>query len=416
MTMRLDDVPCPGRRRRRYKSLSQTHTHTHTHNVELVRQARQTLSAVLNVEVVEFESKRVIDTIEEAAWSVRNRRASFASLASFRTRLFDPYDHEYDHHGAHPLTVVGIVTSRDAIRKYAPLHPERVACVLVKADSFGTVGSHPPHMLVNDRDVDVDRSIKGWMTIRPHPPECVVCMCSLRFEREESAAVCSTYRTYSTYSTCDRCYAPLCDSCAANMATVTGNRSCRRCPVCRYWQLYGGDFGVPWRNPNLCGDHHDNDYYNVYLRETPCAIDVFCDCVVRRLDGRVSIALQVDDMFLFNRAHISRLARTNRYTHDSGKLYGLRKTLKLAIEKARLLSATFYIWTLRKTFRIHAQEDKPVEEVSVFNVMPLDKLSSRTRLVQLQPEDWRNECLYDVIGGCGVFAPVKTTYIPIRIE
>jgi hypothetical protein len=180
--------------------------------------------------------------------------------------------------------------------------------------------------------------------------------------------------------------------------------------------LYGGDFGVPWRNPNLCGDHHDNDYYNVYLRETPCAIDVFCDCVVRRLDGRVSIALQVDDMFLFNRAHISRLARTNRYTHDSGKLYGLRKTLKLAIEKARLLSATFYIWTLRKTFRIHAQEDKPVEEVSVFNVMPLDKLSSRTRLVQLQPEDWRNECLYDVIGGCGVFAPVKTTYIPIRIE
>lgn len=255
----------------------------------------------------------------------------------------------------------GIVTSQRAFEAYDPKHPERIACVLIQTKPVNFL------IVVNDREMkDVAAVVRHWRRGQFHDPN----------RRRPECAVC--FAAPKKLVVCHACYAATCLKCDATMRSCEG---CKRCPVCRTWELDGGDFGVPLE-PSSFLDSVDEPAKH--------AVDAFLDDVVRRLDGRMVILPRVDTGFLMDDGMcVSKLARTDRYAEGSDTIAQARRSLRWLFDRHLPRTSDLHIWLTRKTFRIDEETDRPVEEVSVFRVVG-DPAANRTRLVQLEPEAWKN--------------------------
>lgn len=293
-----------------------------------------------------------------------------------------------------PKEAVGIVTSRRSIESYDPCHPERIACILVKETPIHF------YVILNDRETEIGRIIRTWRNIDPFDEyrlsECVVCMCSLCPNKNMKTR---------TFSVCSSCFTSTCKRCVDKME----DDGCMKCPTCRRWNLCGGDFGVPFVGP-----HNETKT----MTHQQHAIDTLCDRVLSRLDGRVVIVFRRDSTFLFEDAlHLTKLARTTRYTECSMRVQKVRKDLKRLCDRYLHLTPDIHIWLLRKTFKIDGEADKPVEEVCVFRVGRPMGPDDAPRLIQLGTNSWRDVVHDTLVGEDYVFHPVKKTYLPpVRFE
>lgn len=194
------------------------------------------------------------------------------------------------------------------------------------------------------------------------------------------------------HTRCAYCHSPLCVKCGDRLTTLDG---CHRCPVCRQWKLNGGHFGVPFSDDEVMtltskedgGGEHSGD-----------AVDAFCDRVLSRLDGHITIVPRVDDSFLLGSEQmcvVSKLARTDhyccfdddeKYTEEGESISQVRRKLKRVCRdaaSARPCPSFVHLWVRRKTY---ATENMPVEEAAVFRVRG-------NNLLQLHPDAW-----IDVLG------------------
>lgn len=296
---------------------------------------------------------------------------------------------------------VGIVTCPRAIREYDPVHPERIAFILVRA--------HPPPqymVFTNDRQLDAERIVRFWLTSNAYDlerstttTECVVCSHNLipmpkGADEEEDRFSTRRYLLGKPHSRCIYCHSLLCEPCGDRLTTFDG---CHRCPVCRQWKLVGGDFGVPFTESAI--DHPDTGAANGRNKGDP--VDVLCDRVLSRLDGRIDVVPRIADGFIIDRMEvIAKLSRTDRYcpdTEENGddcvRISHVRRNLKRILSVAS--GAPVHVWLRRKTYMIDDAEEKPVEEAAVFYIR------EGRHLQQLHPDAWVDvlgEVMQDVRG------------------
>jgi len=349
------------------------------------------------------------------------RRANSTATALARRALYGPQDKENDRekaiHDSRPTVVVheftrckslsevilllkedeakkkkcafGIVTSRRAIESYDPLHPDRVACILVRTQA-------PQYtVIVNNREVDVERHVAFWKNCDAWTSssssssssscselECVVCMRSLVPESTRQGGRRGTRKKKNVegypHTRCPFCHVAMCMDCSDKLTHL----DCKKCPVCRTWHLDGDAFGVPWPKTTEEGQEGQEGRH---------AVDVLCDDLLARMDGRVTIVPRVGTTFVLDYASLMcKLSRTNRYADDrmpSDRLPDIRRSLKRLCKKALPETSDVHIWMRRKTYAIDAEFERPVEETSVF------RIDTNGELVQLHPDAW-----IDVLG------------------
>ena len=262
---------------------------------------------------------------------------------------------------------VTVLTSPAAIRAHDPRHPERIDSILVRGS--GNVINY--RVMVNDRDIDIEKAVPFWLNADPLPSKRTEC------------AVCLTRQ--KEFVRCSHCFTMLCVKCHDKI-TWEGTH---HCPVCRQWTLDGGDFGVPW----------DASTHMVLPIAQLHPIDVFGQ-VLDRLDGRMSIFLRVDNTFIVDDSLlVVKLARTHRYTEDSSRIKDVRKRLRKLCTMHLARTSDVMLWLIRTTYKV---TDRPVQEVSIFRV-------TKTELQQYGRDAWIN--ILDELDVQAV-RMVKTEYLP----
>jgi hypothetical protein len=265
---------------------------------------------------------------------------------------------------------VVVVTSRRAIAAYDDYHPERIVCLVVKPDRSFLV-------FVNNREIaDVDASLRRFWAVDQwrllERAECGVCYSV------------PTRRRPLRFGQCPYCGFISCTTCMKKMGELDEDAS--RCPHCRQWKLDGDAFGTPLddlRPP-------DADLVEgIDREERKDPLDLFAD-IVGALDGEVTVLPRVGaEVHPGACLRTCRLTGTDRISRSD--CYMRRKALLRELRRLRASHARnswqFYLYTLRTTFRVDAGAERPVEEVSLFQVTP------DGHLWQLQPDAWKLECV-----------------------
>ena len=235
--------------------------------------------------------------------------------------------------------VVTVLTSCVAIKNYDQNHPERITCIILKNINKITIF----YVVVNNRNINFRNAMRFWYNRKlvDTSVECSICF--------------KTFGQVKQIIPCVHCNSILCLSCYQNITNEDGEVS--TCPVCRQVSIIGDDFGVP----------HENEISLPIVASAQHPIDQFCE-ILRKLDGEIMIIARIGRAFIeSNPIMMSTMSRTNRYIDGSLKLKEIRTILKKIHAKyAKSGGLSFYI--VRKTFKIDVTSNKPIKEVSRFQL------------------------------------------------
>lgn len=291
---------------------------------------------------------------------------------------------------------VAVVTSRHVIYAYDAYHPERIVCMILKSD--GTF-----YVVVNNREfVDFQARLRSFLSMDSRVTHsrlsCGICYASAdRMKR-------------FTFTQCPHCSFVSCIRCLKKMGELETSAS--QCPHCRQWKLDGDSFGTPVELLKPLRSPSSSDASIIGGDSNPKSnpISDFMD-MLDQLDGETVILpriakqvyLEVDGRVLAT----CRLSGTNRYSREDDAYMThrqLRKHLERLLHKAARGALEFCLYTVRATFSIDASAQKPVHEVSLFQITPAG------RLLQLEPEAWSLSHI-----GMSDVHRVQVTHIPPHV-
>ena len=250
-----------------------------------------------------------------------------------------------------------LITSRSALRAYDAQHPERLVCILRK-----TSGDY--YVVVNNRELDLRAAITRFLDFTTQALlktlECCVC-----------------YARPKTFTLCSSCRATMCRCCLSKIDAKDLPGNSMQCPVCRQWNLDGEGFGTPWNT------------LQTSLPTNPPYPDrgagAQLSWLMTRLDGEVFVALRADRTFeVDNTFVLTRLpGAMDRYACGSMKPSGARKRLEAFIREYGPRCTQLRLYISRVTFAIDRTANRPIEEISAFNVR-----RDGSELLQLAPDAW----------------------------
>lgn len=241
---------------------------------------------------------------------------------------------------------VVILTNRQAFREYDDHHPERILCIIINSHSY--------IIITLNREIDARVMIRSWwnryLSNADLVSECVIC-----FEKPK------------TYTNCCFCGAIVCGKCFERMhghQADSDDESARQCVVCRLWTLHGSSFGTPFLQlkpkplPNT--------------RPHLLAVDQFVN-IISKLDGLVEIIPRINRGYLISNVplRICRMSYTTRYSphNETVRMKSIRTSLCRIVDKYKgAHDIELLLYVLRSTYAIDKTHNKPVTELSVFQI------------------------------------------------
>ena len=232
-------------------------------------------------------------------------------------------------------TGVAVVTSRRAIYNYDNNHPERVICILVKCGSFIFV-------CVNNREYDAESCISTWYKRDVN-----------EFVGDATCDVCTRFSGNIGFHACFICNYHICRKC---MMKIQIDESAHQCPQCRQWILSDEGYGTRF----------DGNQIQIALNNKhPVDKLMF---VLSKLDGAIDIQLRINRIFYPEIIDICRLSNTHRYSKNYSKKTRVGKLLRMMYEEIHKENLDLKIYITRRTFSIDCALQKPIKEVSVFDL------------------------------------------------
>ena len=225
-------------------------------------------------------------------------------------------------------TVVTICTNAKAFANYDDEHPERIVCILVYEKSY--------LVIPKDRDLNIDTFLQFWKSNYKRNMNDITC--SICFEQ---------IRKNLPMIPCSYCTSCICVKC--NRKIEDDIPDAFQCVSCRQWNLSGCGFGRPY-------DQLTHGFKNKIELST----DEFVT-LLDSLEGNVLLIPRVNNEICIQKAlSYCKLAFTNRYESNSPNKNDIRKLLK------KFSQPYVYIYTIRNTYKIHAESNLPIVDTSAF--------------------------------------------------
>lgn len=224
---------------------------------------------------------------------------------------------------------IKLYINRRAFKKHDSYHSESILCILQRKNKDILV------IYKNREYVSLDSTIKHWYNneVDLTNTECNVCY------SEDTIDI----------TRCIHCDYVMCTNC---LEKIKNSEQAFKCPLCRQWELLGYEFGIPW---------------NQVKYELNSDIDDPVDCLfdlLDKFDGMIKIIPIVDSFLIFKDISMCKLAFTKRYKKKYLKAKRCLKKIMNDFDEGLIFS--FYV--MRYTYAIDKNEDKPIVEMSRFQV------------------------------------------------
>lgn len=245
-------------------------------------------------------------------------------------------------------TSVKLYINRRAFRKYESYHSESILCILQRKNKDLLV------IYKNREYVSLDSTIKHWY----HSENLTSKECNVCYSED-----------IKDFTRCVHCDYLMCTNC---LEKIKKSEQAFKCPSCRQWELLGYTFGIPWNQVRYELNSDIND-------PVDCLFDL-----LDKFDGMIKIIPIVDSFMIFKDISMCKLAFTKRYKKKYFKAKRCLKQIINDFDEGLILS--FYV--IRYTYAIDKNEDKPIVEMSRFQVRDKHLISCHSDLwVQVLKDD-----------------------------